>query len=81
MSYNPNILIILLIFILGCEWIFVTIVSWGDNMVMNYEPLRGLSLEIIHLASLKLTVRPPLRIGRAPKGNDRLPTIRFQVLC
>ena len=29
--------------------------------------------------SLKLTVRP-LKIGRAPKGNDCIPTIHFQVL-
>ena len=31
------------------------------------------------LHSLKLTASLPLKIGWAPKGNDRIPTIHFQV--
>ena len=30
--------------------------------------------------SLKLTASSPLKIGRAPKGNNRIPTIHFQML-
>ena len=30
------------------------------------------------LHSLKLTASLPLKIGRAPKGNDRLPPFHFQ---
>ena len=33
-----------------------------------------------HLPSLKLTAIAPARFSRAPKGNDRLPTVHFQVL-
>ena len=31
------------------------------------------------LYSLKLTLPKPLKIGLLPKGNDRIPTIHFQV--
>ena len=37
----------------------------------------GNSLNLLH--SLKLTASSPLEIGRAPKGNDRISTIHFQV--
>ena len=33
-----------------------------------------------NIPSLKLTASLPLKIGRNPKGKDRLPTINFQVL-
>ena len=30
------------------------------------------------ISSLKLTAKAPTLVGRAPKGNDRIPTIHFQ---
>ena len=53
---------------------------WDGGPFKKSTPLIHLKITWVFVgeASLKLTASLPLKIGRIPKGNDRLPTTIFQ---
>ena len=53
---------------------------WGVFFFWSEDSCRGTIWEsIFHPFELPKTNGSPLKIGRAPKRNDRIPTIHFQV--